>query len=145
MGLLRRQQLAHFVALEPIGLLQAGAEGHRSQLLAAPILPASSLVSTASIYSERSPVGIRGSSASGGSAAVHASLRCHESLAPSRSQGFVKQETTRSRVLASRFRTRQKARAPRPTPVLSVLQTTKAKLMPRNLTRASSGLAAARR
>ena len=66
MGLFRHQLLAHLVALEPIGLLQAGAAGQRSQLLAAPILPASSPGSTASIYSGRSPADIRGSSVSGG-------------------------------------------------------------------------------
>ncbi len=57
--------LAHFVALEHIGFLHARAEGHRSHFLAAPTLHASSRVSTAAIYSGRSPVGIRGSSASG--------------------------------------------------------------------------------
>ena len=81
----------------------------------------------------------------GGNAAVRTSFQCHSSLAPSRSQGFVKRGTTRSRVLACRLRTHRKAKAPRQTPGHSVLQTTRAKLMPRNLTRASSGLAAARR
>ena len=60
------QRLAHSVALEHIRLPHGRAEGHRSQLLAAPTPPASSRVSTAALYSGRSQAGIRGSSASVG-------------------------------------------------------------------------------
>ena len=68
------QPLAHFVALEHITLLHVGPEGNPSLFLAAPTLPASSQVSTAAIYSGRSPARIRGTSASGVSAAVGTSF-----------------------------------------------------------------------
>jgi hypothetical protein len=62
--------LAHFVALEITRLLHVGPEGNRSLFLAPPTLPASSRVSTAATYSGRSPASIRGTSATGASAAV---------------------------------------------------------------------------
>jgi hypothetical protein len=59
-----RQRLAHFVALEQIGLFRRAAEGHRSKSIVSPAQPASSRLSPAGIYSRPSPAGIRGSSAS---------------------------------------------------------------------------------
>ena len=75
------QPLAHFVALEHIGFQHGGAEGQRSEFRAAPTLPASSRVSTAAIYSGRSPAGIRGPSAFvGGQLFAPASNCCRTAL-----------------------------------------------------------------
>jgi hypothetical protein len=82
------QPLAHFVALEHIRLPHVSAEGHRSLARTVPTLPASSLISTAAIYSGRSSAGIRGTSASRGCTFASRPTKARNARAPESTQSM---------------------------------------------------------